>query len=380
MEGEGLALAGKYQFTKQLGSGEFGVIRKGENVLTKKKVAIKIISKCRVKELKGEQQFLSLSREVNIMKLCHHPHIVRHIDTFEDDQNYYIIMEYVKFGDLYQFIKEKVREKGRLKEEHARIIFAQLVSAIEYCHANLITHRDIKLENILISDKKRLQVKLSDFGFANFIKVDTLHDTFCGSLHYSAPEIILNERYQPMPVDIWSAGVVLYTMISGTFPWNDKLIGENILARNMNWRLELPAYFSSDVKDLLTRIFVPANERITITQIKTHPWMGKSVLPSYLLPRKTITQIDIIIVEKIISLGFNKSDILSAVFDNKDTIENALYHILLDKLTPNTPSKLNLADLIDANFFSGSDPNLHSKMKYSPITKERKYSSRIEHK
>jgi serine/threonine protein kinase len=159
----------------------------------------------------------SIEKEIEIFKCLDHPHIVKYYNYFNVDGIYYISMEYIEHGNMLDYVMEKVR----LDEATVRSIFVQLVSALEYCHGNLIAHRDLKLENILISANKNktsgLKVKLADFGLANFIKLSSLHRTYCGSLEYTPPEILREETYNPLISDIWGLGICLFAMLYGCF-------------------------------------------------------------------------------------------------------------------------------------------------------------------
>jgi len=348
--------------TKKIGKGQFGKIKRAQSKINGTQVAIKIINKKKIKKSQSVEINLgnNFKREINILKYCKHPNIVKFLDIFEDDKNIYIVMEYIKHGDLFKMIQEKDDQPGKpFDENDARDIFVQILSALEYCHGNLITHRDLKVENILIARKKdinknkKILIKIADFGFANYIKVGSLHKTFCGSIHYSAPEIILNESYNPIKADIWSIGVILYIILTGKFPWrNDEA---NLMDDIIKYNIQKSNRLNDSVMDLLDKIFKPPKERINIKGIKNHPWIKPYILPSYLKERKPVININSIIVKQVIDLGFDKNDVLNDVFDNKNSQTNAIYHMIYEQYEP----------VIDKDkkikFYRGSSPKTRNK-------------------
>jgi serine/threonine protein kinase len=315
---------------KILGKGQYGVIKKAFCIKTGIDVAIKIIPKNNLKKGTSKSNTeQKLMREVNIMKLCNHPHIIRYINFYDDSNNYYIVMEYIKHGDLFDL----VAEKQTLNYDDAKKIFSQLVSAIEYCHGNLVAHRDIKLENVLVSNMEELSIILADFGLSNYIKLNTLHNTLCGSVQYCAPEIINRDKYNPIKSDIWSMGVVLYCMVSGGFPFDIKQMINN----STTYVYDTYNILDNNLNDLLSKIFVPASERITINGIKNHPWLSGYTIPSYLPVRAAVQEINLILVDKIVSLGFEPNEILLSLYNNSNTQETAIYHLLMEKIGKKTP-------------------------------------------
>lgn len=321
-------LENDYRLGKVLGRGQFGVIKLATCLKTGKEVAVKIISKDDLKKTLKNDAKEKLLREINIMKICDHPHIVKYIDFYTDDSQYYIVMEYVKCGDLFEII---LRAKN-FSISDVRKVFCQMISAMEYCHGNLIAHRDIKLENILVADKKEILVKIADFGLSNYIKTDALHNTACGSLEYAAPEILMKSTYNPIRSDIWSMGVVLYTMATQCFPWGGSLIDIRNRIINCDYDKNHISHLDNDLKDLLSKIFVPAENRITINQMKMHPWLVKYTIPSFLRQREPVGEIILLLVDKVISLGFDQNEVLTSLYSNANTQETAIYHLLKEKL------------------------------------------------
>ena len=315
-----------YDIGTVIGSGTYGDTVIATDRKTGEKVAIKVINKDNLKKNLDPAACPEdrMMREINLVKLCNHPNIIRCIDFYVDDATYYFVMEYVSGGELYEHITTK-----DITMNQARKIFAQLVSCIEYCHGNLITHRDIKPENILLSNADDLSIKLIDFGLANYIKTTGLHNSFCGSPEYAAPEIILRKEYNPMKVDIWSIGIILNILVTGGYPWADKSMLKSIT----EYKFTFEDVGDNSLVDLLQKIFVPPEERITIKKIKEHPWMQGFVLPSHLPPRSPIEKIDCRVVKTMIKkLGFDEVYTLMSIWKGSNNQETAIYYLLLERL------------------------------------------------
>ena len=246
-----------------LGEGSHGSVILGTNRVTYEHVAIKVVSRF----TPSKQVNRGIFMEVNIMKLCHHPNIITFLDFYIDDDANYIVMEYAKYGDLLKYFTEGTN----LPSFDIKTVFAQLVSAVEYCHANQIAHRDLKLENILITEIIPFTVKIADFGLATNINIDSLHSSFCGTFYYAAHEIICYRPYEPKKVDIWSLGVILFSMVTNHHPWPSDDIARHI--RNLNYDKTLVK--DKVLRDLISRILVPPEDRISLQEIKRHRWMLK---------------------------------------------------------------------------------------------------------
>ncbi|KAF2763819.1 Pkinase-domain-containing protein [Teratosphaeria nubilosa] len=214
-----------------------------------------------------------LEREIAVMKLLEHPNIVRLYDVWENRNELYLIMEYVDGGELFHYVDQR---KG-LPEDETVYIFRQIVSALLYCHRLLICHRDLKPENILLNQRD-LTVKLIDFGMAALQPEGRLLSTPCGSPHYAAPEVVSSRPYDGTQADVWSCGVILYVMLTGSTPYNYSPDGDiralfRDIARAKYW---MPPDLSIEAKDLIRRIFVPEpKRRITMDEIWDHPLLHK---------------------------------------------------------------------------------------------------------
>ena len=210
-----------------------------------------------------------LLREVALLSLLHHPHIVS-LYGYSVTPSYYILfMELVEGGPLLNYIITH----GRLKESKAREFFRQLLSAVHYCHYNSIVHRDLKIENILIDNQN--QLKVIDFGLSNFYDNSVMLKTVCGSLYYAAPELLSGKPYTGPEVDVWSLGVILFVLCTGKVPFDDKklpVLHDKIKAGHV----EYPSYLSPELRHLLSRmITVHPHQRANLQELLHHVWVNK---------------------------------------------------------------------------------------------------------
>lgn len=336
-------IVGEWLLQEDLGSGQFGKVRKAINLETGKKAAIKIIRLARVLNLykNPETAKKTLVREIQILKMLKHPNIVGLLDIISGEEEIYLVMELVTGGQLSSYLLQK----KRLSEEEARKIFRQVVSAIEYCHGNLITHRDLKMENILLDGAGN--VKVADFGFSKMIQPGRLFNTFCGSPLYVPPELILRQEYHGPPVDIWALGVLLFTMVSGGLPfWEPKANVQVLLRKVLAGKFTLPKHLSPDCCDLITRMLQgDPRQRITIDEIRTHPWVIKcfntapdSYLPSVpMVPPKDEEDLDTEIVGKLELMGFKTEEVTRSVVQSEHRQATFIYHLLLARKNQTTP-------------------------------------------
>lgn len=320
---------GSYEVGKTLGHGSFGKVKLATNVISKDKVAIKFFKH---RKFNTTQQLENCKREIEIMKLLNHPNIVKLIDVFEkkEEGTTFLVVEYVAGGELFDYIVAN----GMVKEKEGRQFFRQIVSAVEYCHANLIVHRDLKPENLLLDGDGN--IKISDFGLSNIMEPGKLLDSFCGSPLYAAPEILLAERYIGPPVDVWSMGVILYALLCGHLPWCGETQSE-ITHNSIRGIYEEPAALSPSVKDLIRKMLTPSpRERITIGDIRAHPWINEGFNeppPSLLVVRQPVFEAREEILEQLVSLGYkNKEECRKKILDNEASELVAIYHLLLDRV------------------------------------------------
>ena len=203
---------GDYILKQTIGEGSFSKVKLAVHKPSNNIVAIKIISKQNL----SKNNKLRTEREINILSSLNHPHIIHVIEIIQTESFYYIVMEYCPEGELFSYIVHK----KRLSEEEASFLFYQIVNAVEYIHSKNISHRDLKPENILLLSNR--SIKIIDFGLSNYIDNKADLSTPCGSPCYAAPEMLKNKLYDGKKVDIWSIGIILYAMVCGYLPFDDK--------------------------------------------------------------------------------------------------------------------------------------------------------------
>ncbi|CCD71675.1 Serine/threonine-protein kinase kin-29 [Caenorhabditis elegans] len=259
----GLEKIGLYDVGRAIGKGNFATVRIARHKIAKTKVAIKSID---VSALDREN-LIKLEREVKIVKVIDHPHIVKSYEIMRVDNMLYIVSEYCSSGELY----ETLIEKGRVAENVARKWFSETASAVAYLHSQGIVHRDLKAENILLG--KNSNIKIIDFGFSNFQTGDQLLNTWCGSPPYAAPELLLGNSYDGMKADIWSMGVLLYILVAGGFPFPSDSV--NKLKRSvLSGLVKIPYWVSVECADFIRKMLVlNPGKRYTIQNVLQHRWM-----------------------------------------------------------------------------------------------------------
>ena len=314
-----------YRMGKTLGIGSFGKVKVAEHILTGHKVAIKILNRKKIKAIDMEEK---VRREIKILRLFMHPHIIRLYEVLETPHDIYVVMEYVKSGELFDYIVEK----GRLGENEARHFFQQIVSGVEYCHRNMVVHRDLKPENLLLDSKSN--VKIADFGLSNVMRDGHFLKTSCGSPNYAAPEVISGKLYSGPEVDVWSCGVILYALLCGSLPFDDESI-PNLFKKIKGGIYNLPSHLSPGARDLIARmLLVDPLKRITISEIRTHPWYVVH-LPRYLVvpPPDTLAQatnVDAETLEMVVNLGFEREHVVDALRHQLRNKATVAYFLLLD--------------------------------------------------
>lgn len=272
----------EYIIIKELGSGSSAKVVLAFHKITDRRVAIKIVKRNGVdyKELESFKDKkkssdnsgfndIRIFREVVMSSLIDSPFIVKLLDFLYSDTHFFLIFEYVKGKQLYDVILKN----SKISEERARKYFRQLLSAIEYLHKNCIVHRDLKIENIVIDQNDNL--KLIDFGLANFYDNSNLLQTFCGSLYFAAPELLMGMQYNGPEVDIWSLGIVLYVMLCGKVPFDDECV-KDLQMKIKEANLTFNTTISNDAKDLLSNLIVSdVAKRYTLNQILQSKWINK---------------------------------------------------------------------------------------------------------
>ncbi|GAA5974491.1 hypothetical protein JCM21900_005831 [Sporobolomyces salmonicolor] len=294
---------GEWQLTKTLGAGSMGKVKLGVSGVSGEKVAIKIIPRFTStaaahrpppqngsdpsgapppsKKAEPTASFLAKAaakdaskevrtvREGSLCLLLHHPYVCGMREMLIYPHHYYFVQEYVNGGQMLDYIISH----GRLRERSARKFARQIGSALEYCHANSIVHRDLKIENILIS--KTGNIKIIDFGLSNLYSPVSHLSTFCGSLYFAAPELLNAKPYTGPEVDVWSFGIVLYVLVCGKVPFDDQSMPA-LHAKIKRGQVEYPTWLSAECKHLLSRMLVTVpSQRATLQEVLNHPWIVK---------------------------------------------------------------------------------------------------------
>ncbi|XP_023926016.1 serine/threonine-protein kinase SAPK3 isoform X2 [Quercus suber] len=262
----------RYEPLKDLGVGNFGVARLVRDKKTKELVAVKYIER-------GKKIEENVQREIINHRSLRHPNIVRFKEVLLTPTHLAIVMEYAAGGELF----ERICSAGRFSEDEARFFFQQLISGVSYCHAMEICHRDLKLENTLLDGSPTPRLKICDFGYSKSALLHSQPKSTVGTPAYIAPEVLQRKEYDGKIADVWSCGVTLYVMLVGAYPFEDPEDPRNFrktIGRIMSVQYSIPDYVrvSADCRQLLSRIFVanPA-KRITLPEIKRHPWFMKNL-------------------------------------------------------------------------------------------------------
>lgn len=258
-----------YKIKRQIGVGSFATVHLATHMQLGIDVAVKKISKQRINISKNYDRCLN---ELKLYEKLQHENIIQMFEV-EDTPDYFcIFMEYATEGDMHMILSEI----NKFTEDEARIYFRQLIRGIDYCHINGIVHRDLKLENILLAEGNI--IKIADFGLSSFLSGGDFMQTCCGSIRYADPELLRGRIYSGEMADTWSIGVILYAMLIGNLPFEDEVFGF-ILKKILKNSIDFPDHISPDARDLITRILQPdVNKRISLQEIKMHPWLVRESL------------------------------------------------------------------------------------------------------
>ena len=259
-------LLSDYIIKETIGKGTFSIVKLGINKITKEKVAIKILKKNKIIHREDVER---IEREISILKKLSHINVIKIHKINEDEEKYYIFMEYCENGELFHYIVER----QRLTEEESSFFFYQLINGLEYIHSENIVHRDLKPENLLLGKNNIL--KIIDFGLSNFCEVDNFLETPCGSPCYASPEMVSGKKYNGHIIDIWSTGIILFAMMCGYLPFEDQ-DNDILFKKILKCKIKYPEYLSENVVDLMKKILVREPEkRISLEEIKEHPFYKK---------------------------------------------------------------------------------------------------------
>lgn len=331
------AQTGHWELGKTVGAGSMGKVKLARNKDTGEQVAVKIVPRTSQGEEHRTQQEreraehskeIRTAREAAIVTLVDHPYICYMRDVVRTHYHWYMLFEYVNGGQMLDYIISH----GRLKEKQARKFGRQIASALDYCHRNSIVHRDLKIENILIS--KTGDIKIIDFGLSNLFSPKNTLKTFCGSLYFAAPELLQAKQYTGPEVDVWSFGIVLYVLVCGKVPFDDQSMPQ-LHAKIKKGVVEYPPWLSSgkilcsklrtehvanrdiECRQLIARMLTTNPvERATLQEIMTHPWMTKGFNgppESHLPERKPLTlPLDPSVIGKMTGFDFGEADLITS--------------------------------------------------------------------
>uniref|UniRef100_A0A3Q1B867 non-specific serine/threonine protein kinase n=1 Tax=Amphiprion ocellaris TaxID=80972 RepID=A0A3Q1B867_AMPOC len=330
---------GNYRLLKTIGKGNFAKVKLARHILTGREV------KCRQK---GCWEILLIHPRI-LMKL---------FEVIETEKTLYLVMEYASGGEVFDYLVAH----GRMKEKEARAKFRQIVSAVQYCHQKHIVHRDLKAENLLLDAD--MNIKIADFGFSNEFTVGGKLDTFCGSPPYAAPELFQGKKYDGPEVDVWSLGVILYTLVSGSLPFDGQNLKE-LRERVLRGKYRIPFYMSTDCENLLKRFLVlNPGKRGTLEQIMKDRWINSGSDEDELKPF-TDPELDIRDQKRIdlmVGMGYSRDEINDSLAKMKYDDITATYLLLGRKTAEPRPSS------------SSQSPAHLLAQRSSTSSKQRRYS------
>ncbi|XP_040032081.2 serine/threonine-protein kinase BRSK2 isoform X3 [Gasterosteus aculeatus] len=324
---------GPYRLEKTLGKGQTGLVKLGVHCITGQKVAIKIVNR----EKLSESVLMKVEREIAILKLIEHPHVLKLHDVYENNKYLYLVLEHVSGGELFDYLVKK----GRLTPKEARKFFRQIISALDFCHSHSICHRDLKPENLLLDEKNN--IRIADFGMASLQVGDSLLETSCGSPHYACPEVIRGEKYDGRRADVWSCGVILFALLVGALPFDHDNLRQ-LLEKVKSGVFHMPHFIPPDCQSLLKgMIEVNPEKRLTLEAIQKHAWYlgGRNEpCPEQPPPRRvcvrqisSLTELDPDVLDSMHSLGCfrDRGKLTRDLQCEEENQEKMIYYLLLDR-------------------------------------------------
>uniref|UniRef100_A0A8C7QK04 non-specific serine/threonine protein kinase n=1 Tax=Oncorhynchus mykiss TaxID=8022 RepID=A0A8C7QK04_ONCMY len=368
---------GNYRLLKTIGKGNFAKVKLARHILTGREVAIKIIDKTQLNPT--SLQKVKEKPIVSLLKL-------KLFEVIETEKTLYLVMEYASGGEVFDYLVAH----GRMKEKEARAKFRQVLqqtgfspTPVQYCHQKKIVHRDLKAENLLLDAD--MNIKIADFGFSNEFTMGSKLDTFCGSPPYAAPELFQGKKYDGPEVDVWSLGVILYTLVSGSLPFDGQNLKE-LRERVVRGKYRIPFYMSTDCENLLKRFLVlNPSKRGTLEQIMKDRWINAGLeeneLKPFMEPEQDITdqkRIDIMV-----EMGYTQEEVTESLTRMKYDEITATYLLLGRKSTEleasdsSSSSNLSLAKARPASEHNNngqSSAHLKTQRSISSTQKQRRYS------
>uniref|UniRef100_A0A8C1Q0P5 Si:dkey-16p21.7 n=1 Tax=Cyprinus carpio TaxID=7962 RepID=A0A8C1Q0P5_CYPCA len=306
-----------------------GLVKLGIHCITGQKVAIKIVNR----EKLSESVLMKVEREIAILKLIEHPHVLKLHDVYENNKYLYLVLEHVSGGELFDYLVKK----GRLTPKEARKFFRQIISALDFCHSHSICHRDLKPENLLLDEKNN--IRIADFGMASLQVGDSLLETSCGSPHYACPEVIRGEKYDGRRADVWSCGVILFALLVGALPFDHDNLRQ-LLEKVKSGVFHMPHFIPPDCQALL-RGMIEVNPEKRFTVCNTHAIGGRNEpCPEQPPPRRvcvkrilSLTDLDPDVLESMHSLGCfrDRVKLTRDLQCEEENQEKLIYYLLLDR-------------------------------------------------
>ena len=361
-----------YEFKKKLGKGGHGKVFEIINRITKEKRACKQIKKSKIK---NKEQF---EREINILMKADHINIIKLYEVYEDENYLNLIMEECKGGSLFDKLVQNIKNNLNYTEHEISIIFSQIMSVILYCHSNNICHRDLKPENILFSNEGESlydnPIKVIDFDLSSIFSKKKM-ETQVGTAYYIAPEVLKGKYNESC--DIWSAGVILYILLSGEPPFygqNNNEIYKKIIEMKFDFPEDKWSNISKSAKDLIKKMIAPEEKRINAHEVLEHKWFKhneeksnetlnlsfkslKNFVNSNDLKKLTLTFIAS-------RLNNNEINNLNKIFKAFDKENNGSISLLeLKNGLIEFKKKMNVDEII--NIFDSIDCNKNGKIDYS---------------
>uniref|UniRef100_A0A3B3Y4A4 Protein kinase domain-containing protein n=1 Tax=Poecilia mexicana TaxID=48701 RepID=A0A3B3Y4A4_9TELE len=304
------------------------LVKLGIHCITGQKVAIKIVNR----EKLSESVLMKVEREIAILKLIEHPHVLKLHDVYENNKYLYLVLEHVSGGELFDYLVKK----GRLTPKEARKFFRQIISALDFCHSHSICHRDLKPENLLLDEKNN--IRIADFGMASLQVGDSLLETSCGSV-----PALCGEKYDGRRADVWSCGVILFALLVGALPFDHDNLRQ-LLEKVKSGVFHMPHFIPPDCQSLLKgMIEVNPEKRLTLEAIQKHSWYqgGRNEpCPEQPPPRRvcvrrilSLTELDPDVLESMHSLGCfrDRVKLTRDLQCEEENQEKMIYYLLLDR-------------------------------------------------
>lgn len=321
-----------YDLEKTLGKGNFAIVKLGVHRLTRTKVAVKIVNKCEL----DDENLNKISREIDIMRNLSHKNIIQLYQVMESETFIYIITEYAACGEIFDWL---VTHK-KMSESQAAKTFAQIVNAVSYCHRHNVVHRDLKAENLLLDHEGN--IKIADFGFSNYFKAGDFLSTWCGSPPYAAPELFEGRKYDGPKADIWSLGVILYVLVSGSLPFDGQTL-QDLRSRIVSCQYRIPFFLSQDCESLIRGLLiVEPSKRLSLDFIARHRWLvgllDTSIHQRLLDDMETGCDVanqvvlNELVMERVVSLSgcdITVETVKESVAENKCDDLSAMYNLLM---------------------------------------------------